>query len=65
MSAQTERQAFETWARAKWPGAPLHYIRDALPENHPHYGEYVNQCLQHAWVAWQARAASGQQEQQP
>jgi hypothetical protein len=55
-SAGDERAAFEAWVRRERPSAPLQYIRDALPENHPRYGEYVDGSLLQAWVGWQARA---------
>lgn len=52
-----ERADFEAWVRRDWPGAPLRYIRDALPVNDPRYGQYCDDALQRAWVGWQARAA--------
>ncbi|HDP4773496.1 hypothetical protein [Pseudomonas aeruginosa] len=52
-----ERAAFEAWVRRDWPGAPLRFIRDALPVNDPRYGQYCDDALQRAWVGWQARAA--------
>ena len=54
---EIERAGFRAWVLREWPGAPLHYIRDALPENDPRYGEFCDESLQRAWVGWQARAA--------
>ena len=52
-----ERWEFEKWVRTDWPDAPLRYVRDALPEDDPRFGEYCDEHLQRAWVGWQARAA--------
>ena len=54
---QGEREAFEAWVRRERPGSPLQYVRDALPVDHPRYGEYCDDTLQCAWEGWQARAA--------
>ncbi|MDH0894660.1 MULTISPECIES: hypothetical protein [unclassified Pseudomonas] len=50
------REAFEVWVLSMWAGARLHR-RDALPGSHLHYGEYVDEYVQRAWVGWQACAA--------
>lgn len=54
---EDERAAFESWVRRERPGSPLQYVRDALPVDHPRYGEYCDDTLQCAWEGWQARAA--------
>lgn len=55
MSIQEQRRAkFEAWVRREWPEAPLHHVRDALPKDHPRYGEYVTETIQRAWVGWSA-----------
>lgn len=51
-----ERAEFVNWVRRDWPQAPLSLIRDLLPKDDPHYGEYCDERLQLAWVGWQARA---------
>ncbi|WP_447404529.1 hypothetical protein [Pseudomonas aeruginosa] len=56
-AVEHERAEFEAWVRRDWPGAPLRFIRDALPVNDPRYGQYCDDALQRAWVGWQARAA--------
>lgn len=60
-----ERAEFETWVRRDWPGAPLRFIRDALPVDDPRYGQYCDDALQRAWVGWQARAALAQPSPAP
>ena len=48
---EVRRAAFELWSSSKWPS--LHtYRRDALPHDHPKYGEYVH--LEHEWQAFNA-----------
>lgn len=59
-AVEHERAEFEAWVRRDWPGAPLRFIRDALPVNDPRYGQYCDDALQRAWVGWQARAALAQ-----
>ncbi|MDH0335138.1 hypothetical protein [Metapseudomonas otitidis] len=54
---EDEREAFESWVRRERPGSPLQYVRDALPVDHPRYGEYCDDTLQCAWEGWQAHAA--------
>ncbi|MFU2692081.1 hypothetical protein ACM7PK_02650 [Pseudomonas aeruginosa] len=59
-AVEHERAEFEAWVRRDWPGAPLRFIRDALPVDDPRYGQYCDDALQRAWVGWQARAALAQ-----
>jgi hypothetical protein len=63
--AQDERQAFEAWFLSKWPANQL-YRRDALPASDPHYEEYCNPHVHHAYEGWLGRAARpAQTEQRP
>ena len=51
------RAEFEAWFTGKWPANQL-YRRDALPESDPHYDEYVNPHVLHAYEGWKASRAA-------
>jgi hypothetical protein len=58
MNTEKLREEFEAWVRTEWPAAPLHYRRDALPADHPQFGNYVLDTIQGAWTGWQASRAA-------
>jgi hypothetical protein len=63
--AKDERADFEAWFVSKWPANQL-YRRDALPASDPHYDEYCNPRVLHAYEGWLARSTRpAQTEQQP
>ncbi len=53
---EAERQKFEKWARVEFEYKP-HQIFSFYEKGSRKTGQYVNEQIQHAWMAWQARAA--------